>query len=167
MAHIEFIEDYNGEQQAYDFIFEEIAEKAIQDPNYREISHLVLQALQRMKNRGLMPEEEIFFGTRTDDAVYSIRPLMKKVVEPYGPYEMFSLRINYKRVFAFRAVFFVRYPEPEKEETFFITRALLKTTDHSEEFNQAVRDTQRIIHDYEKKIRREEELKQKKEEENR
>lgn len=152
MANIQFVKGYDGERQAYKFIFEQVAQKAIDDPDYRELANLVTKAIKRIYDVGLMPEEELFETTRLDDAIYSIRPLMKKVVFPYGPLKLYSLRINYKRVFAFRAIFFIRYPNDV--ETFFFTKALLKTTDHSPEFNQAVKESQQLAHDYDEEVKR-------------
>lgn len=152
MANIDFVVDYNGEQQAYDFIFTDMVGMAKKDRDYANIVYLITQALDRIEIVGLMPEDELFLGEKLDNTPYSIRPLMKALDHQPNEYLLYELRINYNRVVAFRAIFFIRHPEGE--ETFHFTRALLKQTEQSADFNRAFRESQRIVSDFESSIER-------------
>ena len=152
MANIDFVVDYNGEQQALDFIFTEMVEMAKKDPDYANIVYLITQALDRIEIVGLMPEDEFFTGKKLDDTPYTFRPLMKSLDHQPNEHLLYELRINYKRVAAFRAIFFIRHPE--EGETFYFTRALLKQEEQSPEFNKAFRESQRIVSDFESSVER-------------
>lgn len=152
MANIDFVVDYNGEQQAYEFIFTDMVEIAKKDPDYANIIHIITQALDKIEIVGLMPEDELFLGEKLDDTPYSIRPLVKELNRQPHEHLLYELRINYNRVAAFRAIFFIRHPE--EEETFYFTRALLKQETQSAEFDKAFRESQRIVTDFESSIER-------------
>lgn len=137
MAILDFIEDENGVQQAFDFIekIAEIAKEDDSDQTVKDLSHRILQLLTWFKKHGLAPVDKrdaVF--QKLNRSPFTMAPVIKDLVYHPGLYEG---RINCNRDFAFRIIFFQSFNE-DGEEVIHFTKAVVKDDHGSQAFQNLV-----------------------------
>lgn len=122
MATLEFLEDDNGKQQAYDFIVR-LAEIAMEDEKVQDLVHRISQMLALLESVGVPPiGSRDFQLQKLDGSPFMLAPVVKDLRHHKPLYEA---RINYNRDYALRMIFFYGFDE-DGEEVIYFTRAILK-----------------------------------------
>ena len=143
MAILDFIEDENGKQQAYDFIdrISDLADEDNADVTVKDLSHRILQLLLWFKRHGLAPSDKrdaVF--QKFDRSPFTMSPVLKDLVHHTGLYEG---RINCNRDVAFRIIFFQSF-NSDGEEVIHFTKAVIKDDHNSKAFQDLVQKVENI-----------------------
>lgn len=139
---IEFLEDEHGRKQVLDVVAD-IAKKAHTDKEYKEFSGRITVLFQILKNRGVQFEKGI--GEIEGKTVYLHE--MIKELERHPP--LYESRVNWSKLKfgAFRAIFFYEEDESGNQKIYF-TQATVKEKTYSEEFEKAIRISEKMMKDH-------------------
>ena len=140
---IEFLEDEHGRKQVLDVVAD-IAKKALTDKEYKEFSGRITVLFQILKDRGVQYEEK-GIGEVEGKTVYLLE--MVKQLDRHPP--LCESRVNWPRLEygAFRAIFFYEEDEQGNQKIFF-TQAVVKNKTYTEEFEEAIRISEKMMKDH-------------------
>ncbi|WP_027965118.1 hypothetical protein [Halalkalibacillus halophilus] len=136
MAIIKYLENEQGEQQAFDEI-SKIAEKGKEYPLYAELASFILQGLDLLEDVGVPPDGELILtGRNAKDHLRTFK--IYKPLKHHSP--LMEFRINWEQIGAFRAIFFSI--EKDGKEILYFTRSLIKQSTSDPAFDKIIEESE-------------------------
>lgn len=141
---IEFLNDTYGKQQVMDLVHE-IGMKAQSDEEYMEMVKRVAQVFYYLKNTGVPPRHQRTIKVKSKDGFdITLTEIVKELIY-HKP--LLEVRVNWRPVGAFRAIFFYEQDANGNQNLYF-TKAVIKDNNHSEAFESIVVESKIIMNDY-------------------
>lgn len=141
---IEFLEDNQGNQQVMDLVLD-IAMRAQTDEQYREMAKRITQVFSYLKHIGVPPRHQrTIKATSKDGFTITLVDIVKELTY-HKP--LLEIRVNWRFVGAFRAVFFYEQ-DTQGNQVLYFTKAVIKEDNYSEEFEGIVAESELMMNDF-------------------
>lgn len=143
MVRIDFLEDEESVQQVVTLLSDIVLTAKVDDV-YKEFSHRITQAFDYLEEIGVPPKHlRTIQGESLEGFTITLADVVKEL-ENHPP--LLELRVNWPPVGAFRAIFF--YEEDENGQSIFFTQAVIKQSTFSQDFEDAVINSEAIMKDF-------------------
>lgn len=144
MITIEYLYDKNDRQQFIDCI-NDIVIKAQTEPQYGEMAGRIAQVLDYIEDIGIPPHHlRTITGTSIKGDIITLTDVVKELKD-HPP--LLEFRVNWKPIGAFRAIFFYAQ-DTEGNQTIYFTKAVIKQHTYSQDFENAVRESEEMLREF-------------------
>lgn len=141
MITIQFLKDSNGDYQVADLL-KNIVTKSSTDDNYGELAARIYQVLDILKDYGV-PHKDLrtHFGQSLKGNPITLKEIVKELRD-YPP--LLELKVNWKPIGAFRALFFY-INDNAGNQTIYFTKAVIKQDTFDPYFETAAQESLKIM----------------------